>query len=109
MKLDRNYKVRIHNGPFGDKVYLINAENHYVAYQRFCGIMLNNGYYHSRAIWRSLRGKTLTIAQIRKYGPKRRPQKITRTYFFYPEDCNTIFGIAKRKIHEAAIEITKLK
>jgi|SRR5476651_1467676 len=109
MKQERNYKVRIHNGPFGDKVYLINAENHYLAYQRFCGILLNNGYYHTRAMWRSLRGKAPTLSQIQKYGPKRRPQRITRTYFFFPASCEHVFGSVQRRTHEAAIEITKLK
>jgi hypothetical protein len=109
MKQDRNFKVRIHNGPSGDQVYLINAETHYDAYQRFCGIMINSGYYHSRAIWRSLKGVSPTLAQVRKYGRTRRNTRRVRTYFFYPKNILPAKTPSQRRLNEAAIEIIKLK
>jgi hypothetical protein len=109
MKEDRNFKVRIHNGPYGDHVYLINAETHYDAYQRFCGIMINNGYYHSRAIWRALNGTSPTLAQVRKYGRGRKNRRTIRTYFFYPKNIHPAKTPSQRRLHEAAIEIIKLK
>jgi hypothetical protein len=109
MKETRNFKVRIHNGPNGDAVYLINAETHYDVYRRFCGIMLNNGFYHTRAIWRPLKQKPPTIEQVRRYGSKLRTKRTIRTYYFYPSNTSYLLSSAARRNHEAAIEIIKLK
>lgn len=109
MKNERNFKIRIYNGPQGDKTYLINAENHYEVYQRFCGIMLNNGYYHTRAMWRPFKTKPPTISQLRRYPTRMRPKRSIRTYYFYPKDVQYENSYDARKPHEAAIEIIRLK
>jgi hypothetical protein len=109
MKQTRNFKVRIHNGPNGDAVYLINAENHYDAYRRFSGIMLNNGFYHTRAIWRPLKQNPPTMEQVRRYGTRLRAKRTIRTYYFYPSNSSYPYSSSARRHHEAAIEIIKLK
>jgi hypothetical protein len=109
MKQSRNFKIRIHNGPTGDKVYLINAKTHYEAYQRFCGIMLNNGYYHTRAIWRPLKQIPATIEQVRRYATRLRAKRTIRTYYFYPSNTSYPYSSSARQAYEAAIEIIKLK
>jgi hypothetical protein len=85
MKKERNFKVKFHNIDLPTTVYLVNAESHYELYERFGGIIMNRGYYHTKATWRAYSSKIPTIAELKKIAFRRLVNKRNiRTYYFYP-------------------------
>jgi hypothetical protein len=112
MKKERNFKVKLHNIDLPTTVYLVAAENHFEVYERFSGIIINRGYYHTKATWRPYTIKIPTLQQLKKNPFILRPGKTVRTYYFYPMEKDDLFpwySSMERKKYEAALEVIKLK
>jgi hypothetical protein len=110
MKKERNFKVKFHNIDLPTTVYLVNAESHYELYERFGGIIMNRGYYHTKATWRAYSSKIPTIAELKKIAFRRLVNKRNiRTYYSNTSELRFFTSMEKRKKFEVAMEVIRLK